>query len=160
MGMVTVTHRRVSEESMLRREPGTYLINQSTGDCCFLTEMLLTSLQLPFLALCHKKSLQVSGFHSGYHLEKLLQNTDALAPRDSDLAVLQCGLKIMVLNNWWTPGPSPPEWVLWNDCIRIHRVALPSCPVVKNPPANAGDTGSVPGLGRCHGATKALNHIY
>ena len=52
------------------------------------------------------------------------------------------------LNNWWTTGPSPPEWVLWNDCIRIHRVGLPSCPVVKNPPANAGDTGWVPGLGR------------
>ena len=67
--------------------------------------MLLTSLQFPFLSLYHKKSLQVSGFHSGYHLEKLLQNTDAPAPRDSDLAVLQCGLKIMVfkqLVDHWT----------------------------------------------------------
>ena len=27
---------------------------------------------------------------------------------------------------------------------------LPGGPVVKNPPANAGDAGSIPGLGRCH----------
>ena len=27
---------------------------------------------------------------------------------------------------------------------------FPSGPVVKNPPANAGDTGSIPGLGRSH----------
>ena len=27
---------------------------------------------------------------------------------------------------------------------------FPSCAVVKNPPANAGDTGSIPGPGRSH----------
>ena len=27
---------------------------------------------------------------------------------------------------------------------------FPGGPVVKNPPANAGDTGSIPGLGRVH----------
>ena len=27
---------------------------------------------------------------------------------------------------------------------------FPGGPVVKNPPANAGDTGSIPGLGRFH----------
>ena len=34
--------------------------------------------------------------------------------------------------------------------------------VVKNPPANAGDMGSSPGLGSptCHGATKPLCHNY
>ena len=69
--------------------------------------------------------------------------------------------KSWFLNNWWTTGPGPPEWVLWNDCIRIHIVDLPSCPVVKNPPANAGDTGSVPGLERYHMlTTKPLHHIY
>ena len=35
--------------------------------------------------------------------------------------------------------------------------------VVKNPPANAGDMGSIPSLGRClilSGATKPANHSY
>ena len=30
--------------------------------------------------------------------------------------------------------------------------------VIKNPPANAGDTGSTPGLGRFHMVTKPVNH--
>ena len=30
-------------------------------------------------------------------------------------------------------------------------LGLPWCPVVKNPPANAGDAGSIPGLGRSPG---------
>ena len=30
------------------------------------------------------------------------------------------------------------------------REGLPGGAVVKNPPANAGDTGSIPGLGRSH----------
>ena len=39
---------------------------------------------------------------------------------------------------------------------------LPGGAVVKNPPANAGDTGSSPGLGRstCRGATKPMRHNY
>ena len=38
----------------------------------------------------------------------------------------------------------------------------PDGPVVKNPPANAGDTGLIPGLGRSHmpGATKPVYHNY
>ena len=31
-----------------------------------------------------------------------------------------------------------------------RNVGFPGGPVVKNPPANAGDTGSIPGLGRSH----------
>ena len=46
---------------------------------------------------------------------------------------------------------------------------FPGSPVVKNPPANAGDTGSILGPGRshtpredptCHGATKPVHHNY
>ena len=39
---------------------------------------------------------------------------------------------------------------------------FPGGPVVKNPPANAGDTGSTPGLGRSHmpRATKPKCHNY
>ena len=34
--------------------------------------------------------------------------------------------------------------------IRIHGSNFPGGPVVKNPPANAGNMGSVPGPGRFH----------
>ena len=39
---------------------------------------------------------------------------------------------------------------------------FPGGPVVKNPPANAGDMGLIPGLGRSHvlGATKPVCHNY
>ena len=39
---------------------------------------------------------------------------------------------------------------------------FPGGTVVKNPPANAGDTGSIPGPGRstCRGATKPVCHSY
>ena len=39
---------------------------------------------------------------------------------------------------------------------------FPGGTVVKNPPANAGDTGSSPGLGRSHmcGANKPMRHSY
>ena len=33
---------------------------------------------------------------------------------------------------------------------------FPGGPVVKNPPASAGDAGSVPGLGRCHSNEAAI----
>ena len=36
------------------------------------------------------------------------------------------------------------------DCIKSHLLGFPGDAVVKNPPANAGDTGSSPGLGRSH----------
>ena len=32
--------------------------------------------------------------------------------------------------------------------------------VIKNPPASAGDTSSIPGLGRFHVPTKPVNHNY
>ena len=34
--------------------------------------------------------------------------------------------------------------------IKIHTRNFPGGPVVRNPPANAEDTGSIPGLGRSH----------
>ena len=36
------------------------------------------------------------------------------------------------------------------DCLIKIFLGFPSSPVVKNPPANAGDTGSIPGAGRFH----------
>ena len=41
--------------------------------------------------------------------------------------------------------------------LKIQFVGFPGGPVVKNLPANAGDTGSIPGLGRfhSHGGTKS-----
>ena len=54
---------------------------------------------------------------------------------------VQCGAVRFL---WKTPG----------SCLLIlihyHAIGgLPGGPVVKNPPANAGDTGSIPGSGRC-----------
>ena len=39
---------------------------------------------------------------------------------------------------------------------------LPGGAVVENPPASAGNTGSIPGPGRytCHGATEPVRHNY
>ena len=37
---------------------------------------------------------------------------------------------------------------------------FPGGPVVKNPPANAKGTSSIPDLGRCHTATKPMHHNY
>ena len=34
--------------------------------------------------------------------------------------------------------------------VRSNEVDFPGGAVVKNPPSNAGDTGSIPGLGRSH----------
>ena len=42
---------------------------------------------------------------------------------------------------------SPVNYVL---LMKIFNRDFPGGPVVKNPPANAGDTGSIPGLGRSH----------
>ena len=36
-------------------------------------------------------------------------------------------------------------------CLTYQIVRFPGCAVVKNPPANAGDLGSIPGLGRSPG---------
>ena len=42
-----------------------------------------------------------------------------------------------------------PSREYWSS--RAMRVGLPRCLLVKNPPANAGDTGSIPGSGRSPG---------
>ena len=34
--------------------------------------------------------------------------------------------------------------------LKNHTLGFPGGTVIKNPPANAGDTGSIPGLGRSH----------
>ena len=44
----------------------------------------------------------------------------------------------------YTVGPC------WLSILRIAVWGFPGDPVVKNPPANAGDTGSSPGQGRSH----------
>ena len=36
-------------------------------------------------------------------------------------------------------------------CVYIYIYGFPRCTVEKNPPAHAGNTGSIPGLGRCPG---------
>ena len=40
--------------------------------------------------------------------------------------------------------------LLYNSYSRIQDGGFPGGAVVKNPPANAGDTGSIPGPGRSH----------
>ena len=40
--------------------------------------------------------------------------------------------------------------VLWEKPIEKESQDFPGGAVVKNPPANAGDTGSIPGPGRSH----------
>ena len=49
------------------------------------------------------------------------------------------------------------------QAIKLNQ-GFPGGAVVKNPPANAGDTGSIPGLGRSHmprsGETKPMCHSY
>ena len=37
-----------------------------------------------------------------------------------------------------------------NSCFKKTIVDFHGGPVIKNPPANAGDTGSVPGMGKSH----------
>ena len=48
------------------------------------------------------------------------------------------------------------------DVLRRNERDFLGGAVVKNPPANAGNTGLIPGLGRstCHRATKPLHHNY
>ena len=39
-------------------------------------------------------------------------------------------------------------------------MSFPGGSVIKNPPPNAGDIGSISGLGRAYRATKSMQHIY
>ena len=41
-------------------------------------------------------------------------------------------------------------WALSQNKLKRWKRDFPGGAVVKNPPANAGDTGSSPGPGRCH----------
>ena len=43
-----------------------------------------------------------------------------------------------------------PEKYFFKSCFKSSSRDFPGGAVVKNPPANAGDTGSSPGLGRSH----------
>ena len=42
-----------------------------------------------------------------------------------------------------------PQWWCWS-CIKKDEQDFPGGTVVKNPPANAGDMGLIPGPGRSH----------
>ena len=53
----------------------------------------------------------------------------------------QVNLKIIILSEWNQPHAT-------KQIKREYTVDLPSGPVVKSPPANAGDIGSIPGPGR------------
>ena len=44
--------------------------------------------------------------------------------------------------------------------LKVYHRDFPGGTVVKNPPANAGDTGLISGPGRCHRATKPMCHNY
>ena len=46
---------------------------------------------------------------------------------------------------------------LSQSVLKKHMEGSPSGSVVKNPPANAGDMGSIPGLGRLHLPIELLN---
>ena len=53
-------------------------------------------------------------------------------------------------------------WIQSNIILKHTHRAFPAGAVVKNPPANAGDVGSIPGPGTSHmpRATKPVHHNY
>ena len=56
----------------------------------------------------------------------------------------------------WGTGSHMPQ-------LRVHMPDFPGGTVVKNPPANAGDMGSIPSPGidpTCQRATKPMHHNY
>ena len=65
-----------------------------------------------------------------------------------------------IARTWKQPKcPSLDEWIkkMWHiytveyySAIKRNEIGLPGGAVVENLPANAGDTGSSPGLGRSH----------
>ena len=74
----------------------------------------------------------------GIYPEKTILQKDTCAP------MLTAALFIdTIARTWKQPKcPSTEEWIkMWG---------FPGGAVVENPPANAGDTGSSPGLGRSH----------
>ena len=52
--------------------------------------------------------------------------------------------------------PQVPCSVKWGSTLTV-RPDFPGSPVVKNPPANAGDMGLIPDLGRSHMSWKINN---
>ena len=79
----------------------------------------------------------------------------------------------LALRGWVcdSPGQSPGIPTSGSEGVRVRHhflcfrsvvSALPGGPTVNNPPANAGDTSSVPGPEdpMCHGATEPMHHNY
>ena len=55
-------------------------------------------------------------------------------------------------HGWWERMPSHLQWGLTSEHHALTATEFQGFPggsVVKNPPANAADAGSIPGLGRC-----------
>ena len=53
------------------------------------------------------------------------------------------------------------EYIIYTHSTFKNKLeGFPGGTAVKNPPANAGDTGSSSGQGRCHRATKPMCHNY
>ena len=52
------------------------------------------------------------------------------------------------LGNYYISGIT--QYLAFHNCLRNIQMYFPDGPVVKNPPAGAGDMGLVPGLGRHH----------
>ena len=43
------------------------------------------------------------------------------------------------------------KYILYNECENIRKIQdFPGGAVIENPPANTGNMGSIPGLGRSH----------
>ena len=56
----------------------------------------------------------------------------------------------MVLNMGGVQSPPTPDEIYEYFFLKMHTGGVPGGAVVENLPANAGDTGSSPGLGRSH----------
>ena len=59
--------------------------------------------------------------------------------------------KICAREQYWNPNTFiSNQQLAWCIVHNRHSLDSPSCPVDKNPPANLGDTGSIPHPGRFH----------
>ena len=91
------------------------------------------------------------------------QNYNEVLPHKVRMTIIQkstnnkcwrgCGEMETLLHCWWECKLVQPLWrTVWRF-LKILKIELPGFPggsVVENLPANAGDTGSSPGLGRSH----------
>ena len=108
-------------------------------------------------------------------LEGLYQVTHQAAVQESGCFIPWIVIDIhidMFLPVWSKSGRVTPVFPLffplWFSCRETLKIkntswlGLPWCAVVENPPANAGDMGSIPGpeYPTCHGATKPVRHNY